>query len=110
MTARKPKVLMKRQDRIDYVLNGLCDYYKIPMDRLTCDARSKSRGIRKQIAVKILRDIADCSLKDIMFIYKHTDESCIFQMYQRAEDNLHPKYGNKEVREEYNNVLQFLGI
>ena len=110
MTARKPRVIMKKQDRIDYILNGLCDYYSIPMDRLVCDARSTERSKRKRIAVKILRDVADCSLKDIQYIYGHTDESCIFQIYQKVQDDLDPRYGNKEVREEYKNVLQYLGI
>jgi chromosomal replication initiation ATPase DnaA len=111
MTARKPKVLLRKQDRIDYVLNGVCDYYSVPISDIMRDAKTTERAKRKRIAIKILRDIADCTLKDMKFLWNHTNESTIFQQYRNIEDELNSgRDFNREIKQEYKEILQYLEI
>jgi chromosomal replication initiation ATPase DnaA len=112
MTKIKPRVLMKRQDRIDYVIDGVCAFYKIPKNELTdCYAKSDIARLRKRLTVKILRDIADCSLKDIRFAFKHGDESNAWQIYDKITDDLNSDSScHIQLKQEYNDILNFLQV
>jgi hypothetical protein len=60
----KPVVLIRKEHRINYVLNGMCEYYGITLAELQHGCLQKWIN-RRRIAMKILYQIADCSLKDI---------------------------------------------
>ena len=107
----KPKLIFRRQDRINYVMDGVCDYYNITKEELLRKERSKVRMKRKSIVVKILRDDADCQLKDIMFAFNCRSEVGIWQIHENITEDLEDRSpATKEIREEYKNVLKYLGL
>jgi chromosomal replication initiation ATPase DnaA len=106
-TKIKPRVLIRKKDRIEYVLDGLCRYYDISRDELMRKTGHGKDCMRKRYAVKILRDEADCSLKDIMFAYNNKDEANIWFLYQRITEDM--AY-DKSMNQVYNNILNFLEI
>ena len=103
---------MRKKDRIDYVLNGVCAYYGITLDELTSTrARSVKKYRQKRITIKILRDIADCSFKDIRYCFKHGDESNTWQIHQHISEDLDSDSSfNRELKKEYADILKFLGL
>jgi chromosomal replication initiation ATPase DnaA len=98
--------------RRDYVLDGVCRYYNIPKEELIFPrARTADRYHRKRITIKILRDKAELSLKDIKNAFKHGDEANTYQIYQRISDDLSAGFSiNTELKNEYADLLKFLGI
>lgn len=107
----RPKLIFRRQDRIDYVMNGVCGYYGIPREELLKKARSKVRMKRKSIVVKILRDAADCTLKDIMCAFNCSSQEGIWQIHSNITEDLEDRStATKEIREEYKNVVKYLGL
>jgi chromosomal replication initiation ATPase DnaA len=107
----KIKLVFRRQDRIDYVMDGICNFYDITRAELLRKARSKERLKRKSITVKILRDAADCTLKDIMCAFNCSSQEGIWQIHSNITDDLEDRsFATKEIREEYNNVVIYLGL
>jgi chromosomal replication initiation ATPase DnaA len=107
----KPVVLIRKKDRIDYILTGICRYYDTSMDDLMRRARTEKRFKRKRFAVKILRDIADCSLKDIMFAFNNKSEAAIWFIYDNITRDLDPySVGDKRLKKEYLNLLEYLRL
>jgi chromosomal replication initiation ATPase DnaA len=110
-TKRIPRVIMKRQDRIDYVLNGMCRYYNIRMETLLHPARTRVRDKRKRIAIKLLRDIADVSFKEIKYAFGCNSEGGIYQIYSNISDDLSTDVSvTRHIRKEYDNIIEFLGV
>ena len=107
MTKIKPQVIIRKKDRIDYIIDGLCRYYDVTKDELTRKTGHGEKCMRKRYAIKILRDDADCSLKDIVYAYNNKDEANIWFIYQRITEDM--SY-DKAVNAEYHNILNFLGI
>ena len=102
---------MRRQDRIDYVMNGICDYYKITKDKLIKGATSGKRFRIKRIAVKILRDIADISYKEIAYTFNVTSLPGIWHILMDMTEDLNDRTSaTKEIREEYKNVVKYLNL
>lgn len=105
------KVIMRKQDRIDYILNGLCKYYDITKEELLRRARTDKRYKRKRIAIKILRDIADCSFKDIKYAFHNTAENNIWIIHRNISEDLESNLSvNMAIKKEYAEVLNFLGL
>jgi hypothetical protein len=105
------KIIIKRQDRIDYVLNGVCDYYGVTPNILGARYRNKEKFRRKCIAVKILRDIADISFKEINYAFgnKFPNIEGTWRQYQLINEEL-DSYEGKELKQTYKNILKHLGL
>jgi hypothetical protein len=106
-------VVIRKKDRIDYILSGICDYYNITKEELCHYARSPQKVLRKQIAMKILHEIADCSFKETMYAmnYKEGNEGAIFQHLSKFNDALDSMTtGSKLIKSEYKNVLNHLKL
>jgi len=107
----KTVVVIRRQDRIDYVINGICDYYKIQREDLQRRARTPRKVKRKQVTVKMLRDVADISFKEIKNALNNQSESQIWQIYTNITEDIETKCdATKAIREEYQNVLKHLNL
>jgi len=105
------KVIIRKKDRIDYILNGICWYYKITMDEFMRRARTELRYKRKRFAVKILRDVADCSLKDIRFAFNNKSDAAIWYIYTAITEDLDSNPDcNKSLKREYAEILTSLGL
>lgn len=102
-------VVIKRQDRIDYVINGVCDYYNIAKDDLM--TISSTQFNRRRMTIKILRDIADVPFKDICASFARNSIPATSRIYAEVSDDLNPYcYGNKELKAEYKDILKHLGL
>ncbi len=101
------KVIIRKPDRIEYILSGIESYYDIDRTELLKKGRTPERYKRKSFAVKILRDIADCSFKDIKNIYGNSSENSAWVIHQKISDDI---VFNNSVRKEYNNILTSMGL
>jgi chromosomal replication initiation ATPase DnaA len=112
MTKIKPRVIMKSADRMEFVFDKLCEYWNVSREDFLKRARTKDLYHKKRIAIKILRDEAELSLKQITSGFNQMgDESNIWEIHSRVSSDLYPhNYGNKELKEEYKKILQFMGI
>jgi chromosomal replication initiation ATPase DnaA len=103
-------VVIRKKDRIEYILSGICDYYDMRRSDFIKYVRRPERFNRKRIAMQILYDIADCSLKDVrtaMGYSPSTDVSNVQrQIVNLREDLLY----NKSLNKEYKNVLNHLKL
>jgi len=107
----QPKVVILKKDRIEYILSGVETHYGIDRTELLKKARTPERYKRKSFVVKILRDIADCSFKDIKHLYNNKSEETIWTIHQRVTEKLESRYDcDVLLRKEYNNVLKSMGL
>jgi hypothetical protein len=111
MTKVKPRVLMKSRHRVEFVMDGVCRYYNIDRQELLRRARTGLRFKRKRMAIKILRDEAECSFKDIQYAFGNTGPNNCWVIYQGiCEDIDSRNYHDKELKKEYEDILRFLEI
>lgn len=112
MTKIIPRVIFKRRDVINYVLDKICDYYDIPLDELTDrKARDTASFKRKRMAITILRNEAECSYKDIQASFKYGDEANTWFIRQNMTDDLNSNSScNRELKQEYADVVKFIGV
>ena len=52
-------VIIRKHDRINYLISGVCNYYQITPEKLKSRAGKNGHGPIKEIAALILKDIAD---------------------------------------------------
>jgi chromosomal replication initiation ATPase DnaA len=102
-----PVVILKKQDRISYLLKGICEYYDISLDELQRRARKPEKTKRKRLAVKLLYDIGDCRYGDITIALGGTSGAAMWALLDRVNDDL--GY-DKELLEEYNDILKYLRV
>lgn len=104
------KVVIWKQDRINYIVNGVCEYYKITPQQLFKIRKRPEYNWRKRIAIKLLKDVADISIQEISKVFK-VNHPAIYEHYNIISEEVMPSfYGNKEIRREYLNVLEYLGL
>jgi hypothetical protein len=108
------RVVIRKQDRINYVLSGVCEFYGITQAELCRkNIRNPQKINQKRIAMKILHDVADLSLKDIGYSmgYDIENPSNIYQQLYIISDQLDECYvGSKKLKIEYNQVLKHLNL
>ena len=104
-------VLIRRKDRIDYILNGVCTYYGITLDELKNSWRHRKTFNRKRYAIKLLRDVADCSLKETTWALDSKSPANIWYLYDGLTydmDNDTTK--GKAYKREYADLLKFMNL
>jgi len=62
------KVILLRKDRIEYVLTKCVLFYKAPRIALLGYVRKRKPSIRKKLIMKILREVADLSFKEVGYL------------------------------------------
>jgi chromosomal replication initiation ATPase DnaA len=111
MNQTPPKVIIHKKDRIEYILSGIENYYNIDRVELLKKARTPERHKVKSFTVKILRDIADLSFKEIRFLYNNTSENSVWVMHNKVSEKIESKYDcDVLVRKEYNSILKSMGL
>jgi hypothetical protein len=108
----KPTVLIRKEHRIKYVLDGLCEYYGITLAELQHGHLQKWKN-RRRIAMKILYQIADCSLKDIPepLGYKQSLMYNIGNHITILNDEMsNDTKGGRELKQEYKAILKHLNL
>lgn len=109
------KVVIRKQDRINYIISGVCDYWGITKDELCKPAmHNPKKGMRKKIAMHLLYYVADCSLKDVSNAlgYKSTTAlNFICNAKQQVNDCMKPRtYVEKDILAEYKQLLKHLDL
>jgi chromosomal replication initiation ATPase DnaA len=113
MTKIIPRVILKRQDRVNYVLNGVCQFYNVSPQTLGARYRNTKLYDRKRIAVKALRDIADVTLFEVQMAFGANTPSqwSIWKCYDSINEDLSKGHNqNKELKAEYESLLKYLGV
>lgn len=80
-------VILKRKDRISYIISKAVIHYSIPREKLLGYVRKKTQLERKHFIIKLLRDIADIGFKEIADVC-NSDVSCIHQQLTRLNEDL----------------------
>jgi hypothetical protein len=112
----KPVVLIRKEHRINYVLNGMCEYYGITLDELRLAPQHgpvQKWTNRRRIAMKILYQIADCSLKDIPSPLGYS-QNLMYNIGNHItilnEEMSNDTQAGKALLMEYNNILKHLNL
>jgi chromosomal replication initiation ATPase DnaA len=105
-------VLIRKQDRIDYILKGVCDFYGVSLDTLNKPTRSTKKVIPRYMAMHLLYDIADCTLKDVTYALGYRNSVSSVSMHlQEIRDAIDPKsYGDMTIKAEYRELLRYLKL
>lgn len=109
----KSKVIIWKQDRVNYIIDGVCSYYGIGRDRLFKYCRKPEKMDVKRITIKLLKDVADLSIPEISTAmgYKRNCYPPVYKHYRSISDDISPNtYGNKELKRTYLDILEFLNL
>ena len=105
------RIIIHKQDRIDYILSGVADFYGITIDELMSRKWLPKNTRRKRFAVKLLYDVANISFKDIANCANSNSTSAVAQLYYSISDSISPQYyGEDEVKKEYQQLLKHLKL
>ena len=107
------KVVIRKQDRIDYILKGIAGYYDTTVEDIKSRRKNRYMVDRKRIAIVILYDIADCSLKDVSYALGYSqggDVNVFVHLKNTREDLSSPTQAGRKFKKEYDNVLKYLNL
>lgn len=112
MTKIKPRVIIYKKDRINYIIEGVCHFYNLPKEEvLKKKARSPELYTAKRMLIKLLRDVADCSFKDIRYAFTYGDEANGWMIYSKLSEDLDAGGTiNKEIKQEYADLLKSMEL
>jgi chromosomal replication initiation ATPase DnaA len=111
MSKIKPRIILKRQDRLDYVLNKTCEFFNVTPEILGAQYRNKKLYDRKRIAVKLLRDIADVNFEHIQLTFGSTGPTAFWMCYKTINEDLSsPRGMNEELKATYQRALSNLEV
>lgn len=107
----RPTLVIKREDRVNYVIDCVLDYYKIMKEELVKRHRSPAKVDRKRIAVKLLRDIADITYEEIGMALGNVSQDGVWSIYKNITEDLQENsFGNKELKKDYKAILKLIGV
>jgi hypothetical protein len=108
------KIIIRKQDRIDYLLNGICSYYNITLKDLQRRHNDNFYAPIKRMAIKILYDIADIKFTEIALLLSDgriNKPNAAWMNYSKLTDKLDKNYnGDGEVKKEYAKLLKYLKL
>jgi chromosomal replication initiation ATPase DnaA len=104
-------LIIRKQDRIDYLVKGVSDYFQTSKEELVSRRRKPILHDRKRLLVKILYEIGDCSYKDIRYEFNLKNEAAIWMLHSgiNADMSGNTSYG-KELNKTYNLILKHLNL
>jgi chromosomal replication initiation ATPase DnaA len=103
------KVVINKEDRINYILDGVAEFYNISKEEVGRRARNPDKRKRKAIAIKLLIDVADCRLEDVCNAFGRTSKQAVSFIYTNFNDDIQ-SYKGKDLKREYEEVKKHLGI
>ena len=108
------KVIIRKQDRISYILSGLCEFWGVPKEYITKPAHrsNPTQRDRKYIAMYILYNIADCTLKDCSMAlgYNRPGDSHWYALRDITERLDRNYCGDAPLKKEYSQILKYLHL
>src|SRR5574343_1581252 len=88
MYGEEVKLVIYKKDRIDYILNGMADLYGISREDIYARRHNPDLARRKAIAIKLLVDVADCTLQEICDTFGTTSKQALSASYLKINDDL----------------------
>jgi len=108
------KIIIRKQDRIDYLLNGICSYYNIALSDLQKRHNDNFYAPIKRMAIKILYDIADIKFTEIALLLSDgriNKPNAAWMNYSKLTEKLDKNYnGDGDVKKEYDKLLKYLKL
>ena len=107
------RVIIRKKDRGEYILNGLCDFWGVDMAYIQRPAHHNPRKRnQKYMAIYMLYNIADFPLKDIADVmgYAHSSLHTMGERRDEIADKLSGINGDKDLINEYNQILKHLQL
>ncbi len=102
------KDLLAIQDRqvgIDNIQKTVADYYKIRIGDMHAKRRSRSVARPRQLAMALSKELTTHSLPEIGDSFGGRDHTTVLHACRKIEEL---KESNREIREDYNNLLRLL--
>lgn len=109
-TGEYDRIIIRKQDRIDYILDGVSEYFDIPRQELIKRYRNPTKYNRKRIAIKLLIDVADCKIADIKDVMGATSDTAISYTLCGIREDLSSSCNNLDLKKEYKDVFKFLKL
>jgi hypothetical protein len=102
---------MSKEDKKEYILNGMSTFFGIPKDRLFSSLRHKPVTTRKKYASKLLTQYVGIVQEELFEMLGYTNRSSVSNAIDKLDEWLLPKpFGNDEVKEEWDNLLLHLQL
>lgn len=101
--------IIKRQDRMDYIIAGACNFFKIKPSDLRKYCYTK-KTVPKKLTIKLLHDIGDIPIRDIAS-FIGLSQVATYSHYTTVTQDLNDcYYGNTELKRTYKELLERLDL
>lgn len=107
MYGEEVRLVIHKKDRIDYILDGMADLYGVSRKDIYARRHNPDLARRKAIAIKLLVDVADCTLQEICDTFQTSSKQALSASYLRITDDISSL---KEAKAEYTRVTNHLGL
>jgi chromosomal replication initiation ATPase DnaA len=94
-------VILKMDDRINYVIQKTCEYFEVSRGFLLKQHRNEELITRKRLTIKLLRDVADCNFKNIGFAIGNGLNHCLTNYTIITEQ----MYSDKKIKKMYDEIV-----
>ena len=97
--------IQDRQVGIENIQKTVADYYKIRLGDMHAKRRSRSVARPRQLAMALSKELTNHSLPEIGDSFGGRDHTTVLHAVRRIEEL---RENNREIREDYNNLLRIL--
>ena len=97
--------IQDRQIGVDNIQKTVADYYKIRLGDLHSKTRTRSIARPRQVAMALAKELTNHSLPEIGKSFGGRDHTTVLHACRKIEEL---KESNRDVREDYNNLLRLL--
>ena len=97
--------IQDRQIRVDNIQKTVADYYKIRLGDLHSKTRTRSIARPRQVAMALAKELTNHSLPEIGNAFGGRDHTTVLHACRKIEEL---KESNRDIREDYNNLLRLL--
>ena len=97
--------IQDRQIGVDNIQKTVADYYKIRLADLHSKTRTRSIARPRQVAMALAKELTNHSLSEIGNAFGGRDHTTVLHACRKIEEL---KESNREIRDDYNNLLRLL--
>ena len=97
--------IQDRQIGVDNIQKKVADYYKIRLGDLHSKTRTRSIARPRQVAMALAKELTNHSLPEIGKAFGGRDHTTVLHACRKIEEL---KESNRDIREDYNNLLRLL--
>ena len=97
--------IQDRQIGLDNIQKRVADYYKIRLGDLHSKTRTRSIARPRQVAMALAKELTNHSLPEIGSAFGGRDHTTVLHACRKIEEL---KESNRDIREDYNNLLRLL--